>query len=90
MFQLLESQSQLSAIGVQADEFVYPYGAFTRGIAKLVEDRTTYAGAYTCEPGVHSSVSRPGALPRTLITNDVARDTLINGIVHDLEQRRTR
>lgn len=63
--QLSASRTALVELGIDAREFVYPYGIYSPEIVQMT--REVYLGAYTCDQGVEDSDTPPLMKPRTVI-----------------------
>jgi peptidoglycan/xylan/chitin deacetylase (PgdA/CDA1 family) len=67
--------------GVEVEQFAYPFGAWTRGVARLVAD-LGFRGAYTTDGNAISWSSSPHALPRVPAQNQAPGD--FAGLLADL------
>jgi 3',5'-cyclic AMP phosphodiesterase CpdA len=64
-FQLSESRKALAELGIDAREFVYPYGIYSPEVVEMTGE--VYRGAYTCDQGVEDSETPRLMKPRTVI-----------------------
>ena len=63
--QLSSSRTALAALGIDAREFVYPYGIYSPEVVVLVGE--IYRGAYTCDHGFEDAATPPLLKPRIVI-----------------------
>jgi peptidoglycan/xylan/chitin deacetylase (PgdA/CDA1 family) len=70
--------------GVEVEQFAYPFGAWTRSVARLVAD-LGFRGAYTTDGNAISWSSSPHALPRLPAENQAAGD--FAALLADLSDR---
>ena len=63
--QLSASRSALAALGIDAREFVYPYGIHSPEVAAMTG--AVYGGAYTCDHGVEDGDTPPLMKPRIVL-----------------------
>lgn len=79
-YQVVESHRRLQQHGVEAGDFIYPYGVYNRTIRDIVQSSRLYTAAHTCDIALETERSDPFVISRLVIDHSLPLDRWVERI----------